>query len=386
MVTGRPGPGEPGHPLQRVPGRGRRRGAAARRTCTARTARAPATPTSPTALDLLAARAAAGALHRPRRDAVGGGPGDHRSSRSGCGIPVITSPNGMGCIPADDPLTLGFIGRNGAYPANQAGPPRRPRASPSARASTTARSSSWHPGYSWNFPKTQAGARRHRPAGAGPQLPADARHHRRRQGVHARSCSARWPRAQRGIDAPALRRVARAGAGWQAEWEAFVRPHFGDSTTPLRPEFVVDALQKVLPDDVILTLDSGVHHNWFMQFWKPRRPQSMLNSWGYSSMGFGVCGVLGAQLAAPDRPCVSVVRRRRLHDDALRRVHRGRVRPALRLGGLEQLRLGARSATSRYGMFGGREHRHGVLPAARPARSPTTRTSPPGRAPAAPTA
>src|SRR5690606_37069778 len=37
------------------------------------------------------------------------------------GIPVITSPTGMGCVPADDPLTLGFIGRNGAYPANQAG-------------------------------------------------------------------------------------------------------------------------------------------------------------------------------------------------------------------------------------------------------------------------
>jgi acetolactate synthase-1/2/3 large subunit len=65
-------------------------------------------------------------------------------------------------------------------------------------------------------------------------------------------------------------------------------------------------MQKVLPDDAILTCDSGVHHNWFMQFWKPKRTQSMLNSWGYSSMGFGVCSVMGAQLAAPDRPCVSV--------------------------------------------------------------------------------
>ena len=63
----------------------------------------------------------------------------------------------------------------------------------------------------------------------------------------------------------------------------------------------------MLPDDVILALDSGVHHNWFMQFWQARRPQSMLNSWGYSSMGFGVCGVMGAQLAAPERPCVAVV-------------------------------------------------------------------------------
>src|SRR5690606_12124965 len=37
------------------------------------------------------------------------------------GIPVITSPNGMGCVPVESELTLGFIGRNGAYPANQAG-------------------------------------------------------------------------------------------------------------------------------------------------------------------------------------------------------------------------------------------------------------------------
>src|SRR5690606_6413245 len=37
------------------------------------------------------------------------------------GIPVISSPNGMGTIDMEDPLSLGFIGRNGAYPANQAG-------------------------------------------------------------------------------------------------------------------------------------------------------------------------------------------------------------------------------------------------------------------------
>jgi acetolactate synthase-1/2/3 large subunit len=112
--------------------------------------------------------------------------------------------------------------------------------------------------------------------------------------------------ARRDVDASRYAEWRAEVARWRAEWEAFVRPHFADVTTPLRPEYVVDALQDVLPDDAILTLDSGVHHNWFMQFWRPRRAQSMLNSWGFSSMGFGVCSVLGAQLAAPERPCISV--------------------------------------------------------------------------------
>ena len=70
------------------------------------------------------------------------------------GIPVITSPNGMGCVPADDPLTLGFIGRNGAYPANQAGRHADLVLTIGTRFDDRS-SSSWHPGYSWNFPKTK---------------------------------------------------------------------------------------------------------------------------------------------------------------------------------------------------------------------------------------
>lgn len=220
------------------------------------------------------------------------------------GIPVITSPNGMGCIPGDHPLALGFIGRNGAYPANEAG--RRADLVVTLGTRFDDRSaSSWHPGYSWNFPSTrlvhvdidpQELGRNYAPTLG---IIADVRTFTR-QLLQALD---RRPELTASRSAPWLEQVR----GWQREWESFVRPHFGDSTSPLRPEFVVGTLQKLLPDDVILSLDSGVHHNWFMQFWQARRPQSMLNSWGYSSMGFGVCGVMGAQLAAPERPCVAVV-------------------------------------------------------------------------------
>lgn len=220
------------------------------------------------------------------------------------GIPVITSPNGMGAIRGDHPLALGFIGRNGAYPANEAG--RRSDLVITLGTRFDDRSSSsWYDGYSWNFPKTKLVHVDIDPQELGRNYAPDLGVIADVQ-VFARQLLKALPSRQE-IGATRYAPWLAQVQGWQTQWEAFVRPHFGDSTSPLRPEFVVGTLQKVLPDDVILALDSGVHHNWFMQFWQARRPQSMLNSWGYSSMGFGVCGVMGAQFAAPDRPCVAVV-------------------------------------------------------------------------------
>jgi len=221
---------------------------------------------------------------------------------SGFGIPVITSPNGMGCVPAEAMLTLGFIGRNGAYPANQAGRHADLVITLGTRFDDRS-SSSWHAGYSWNFPDCKLIHVDIDPQELGRNYAPDLS-----IVADVKTFVSQWLEL---LGSGQDYRQSLAGwhgdiGQWQKQWDAFVLPHFSDQGTPLRPEFVVGALQKVLPEDVILSLDSGVHHNWFMQFWKARRPQSMLNSWGYSSMGFGVCGILGAQLAAPDRVCVSV--------------------------------------------------------------------------------
>jgi acetolactate synthase I/II/III large subunit len=220
------------------------------------------------------------------------------------GIPVVSSPNGMGCLTMEDPLALGFIGRNGAYPANQAGRHADLVIAVGARFDDRS-SSTWHPGYSWNFPKTRLIHVDISPQELGRNYPptlgiiADARTFLR-QVLEALE-------GTKGLGHTRLSEWHRQVRGWQQEWDEFVRPHFAEATSPLRPEFVVKAVRAALPDDAILALDSGVHHNWFMQFWEARRPQTMLNSWGYSSMGFGVCSILGAQLAAPDKVCVAVV-------------------------------------------------------------------------------
>ena len=218
-------------------------------------------------------------------------------------IPVISSPNGMGCLDMSDPLSLGFIGRNGAYPANQAGRHTDLVLTLGARFDDRS-SSSWMPGYSWNFPQAKLIHVDVDHAEIGRNYAPDL-------GVLA---DARIFLVQL-LGELSARTVDKAGrlkewqadiAKWRAEWEAYIKPNFEIHASPLRPERVVADCRAVLPDDAIISLDSGIHHNWFMQFWNARRPQTMLNTWGYSGMGFGPSSILGAKLAAPDRPCVSI--------------------------------------------------------------------------------
>ena len=217
-------------------------------------------------------------------------------------IPVISSPNGMGCIPMAHPLSLGFIGRNGTFPANQAGRHADLVLAVGARFDDRS-SSSWIPGYSWNFPSTKL---------IHVDIDGDeiGRNYVPDLGIIADAGS--FLRQMLGATETILGSVPERRSwladleGWRQEWNDFIKPNFELKTSPLRPEQVVADTRAVLPDNAIISLDSGVHHNWFMQFWEAREPQTMLNSWGFSAMGFGVSGILGAKLAAPDRPCVAI--------------------------------------------------------------------------------
>ena len=217
-------------------------------------------------------------------------------------IPVISSPNGMGCIPMGHPLSLGFIGRNGTFPANQSGRNADLVIAVGARFDDRS-SSSWIPGYSWNFPATKL-------IHVDIDVDEIGRNYVPDLGITADAGS--FLRQMlgaveaKGEEVPAREAWLAEIEGWREEWQRFVAPNFELRTSPLRPEQVVTDIRAVLPDDAIISLDSGVHHNWFMQFWEARMPQTMLNAWGFSGMGFGVSGILGAKLAAPERTCVAI--------------------------------------------------------------------------------
>jgi len=172
-------------------------------------------------------------------------------------IPVITSPNGMGAVPMPHRLSLGFIGRNGTYPANQAGRHCDLLIAIGARFDDRS-SSSWIPGYSWNIPPTKLVHVDVDPAEIGRNYPVTL-------GIIS---DAKVFLSQLELEATS-RRVGgkRFGAwqemieGWKREWQTFTSPHFDTSSSPLRPERVVKEVRAALPDDGIISLDSGVHHN-----------------------------------------------------------------------------------------------------------------------------
>jgi acetolactate synthase-1/2/3 large subunit len=81
-------------------------------------------------------------------------------------------------------------------------------------------------------------------------------------------------------------------------------PH--EQKSPMEPMKVADELRRVLPRDSILAIDTGNHAHYFASFYPIYGPRSVLNSFGWTPMGFAPTAVIGAKLANPDRACVCV--------------------------------------------------------------------------------
>ncbi len=221
------------------------------------------------------------------------------------GIPVASSASGIGALDSENPLNLGLVARNGTYQANQATRQADVLLALGVRFDDRT-SSSWHPGYSFTIPPTKLihvdidpdEIGRNYPVALG--LMADVR-------TFLRQVRAELDSRKTTEEAADARTAWRDKIdGYRKEWDAFIAPGFVDDSSPIHPQRAAHEIDKVLPEDAILVSDIGIHHNWLIQFCKPTRPDSLIGSMGFGPMGFGVAGVLGAKLAAPDRPCVSV--------------------------------------------------------------------------------
>jgi len=100
--------------------------------------------------------------------------------------------------------------------------------------------------------------------------------------------------------------VREIESGLKSWWEtlearAMTKAH------PVNPQRVVWEMSPRLPDNAIVTSDSGSCANWYARDYRVKRGQISSLSGGLASMGAAVPYAIGAKFAHPDRPVIALV-------------------------------------------------------------------------------
>ncbi|ELP68187.1 thiamine pyrophosphate-requiring protein [Streptomyces turgidiscabies] len=90
-------------------------------------------------------------------------------------------------------------------------------------------------------------------------------------------------------------------------WRDVLERRAALSADPINPEFVARALDPLLPDNAIVTSDSGSTANWYARHLSMRPGMRSSLSGTLATMGCGVPYAIGAKFAHPDRPAIALV-------------------------------------------------------------------------------
>jgi len=98
-------------------------------------------------------------------------------------------------------------------------------------------------------------------------------------------------------------------AGWHediAGWKAKHPISYKQSTTIIKPQFVIQKLRELSDEDAIISTDVGQHQMWTAQFFEFNKPRTLLSSGGLGTMGYGLPAAMGAQVAFPGRQVITI--------------------------------------------------------------------------------
>lgn len=83
-------------------------------------------------------------------------------------------------------------------------------------------------------------------------------------------------------------------------------PRVSYDDVPLKPQSVIKEIAEVLTPESILTTDVGQNQMWAAHFFDTQKPRKFISSGGLGTMGFGFPAAIGAKIACPDNPVVSI--------------------------------------------------------------------------------
>lgn len=70
--------------------------------------------------------------------------------------------------------------------------------------------------------------------------------------------------------------------------------------------YIIETLWKVTNGDAIIATEVGQHQMWAAQFYKYKRPHTLITSGGLGTMGYGLGAALGAKVGCPEKIVVNI--------------------------------------------------------------------------------
>lgn len=98
-------------------------------------------------------------------------------------------------------------------------------------------------------------------------------------------------------------------APWHEDITGWKKKHpigYKESSTIIKPQFVIQKLRELSDDDAIISTDVGQHQMWTAQFFQFNKPRTLLTSGGLGTMGYGLPAAMGAQAAFPGRQVITI--------------------------------------------------------------------------------
>lgn len=89
-------------------------------------------------------------------------------------------------------------------------------------------------------------------------------------------------------------------------WQELHPLGYQDDGEQIKPQYVVEMLDKHTNGEAIIATEVGQHQMWAAQFYRFNDPRRFLTSGGLGTMGYGFPAAIGAKLARPDKVCIDI--------------------------------------------------------------------------------
>ncbi len=214
-------------------------------------------------------------------------------------VPVAMTLMGLGGFPGTNPLSLGMLGMHGSYASNMAVAKSDLLIAVGARFDdrVTGRLDAFAPHAEIihiDIDPTSISKN----VDVDIPIVADCKHALRAMNSWFDDSKEFAPKAMKEKHQPWLDQVR--------QWDEKHPLTYRDEGDIIKPQYVIEVLNKLTGGDAIITTEVGQNQMWAAQFYKFNEPRRLLTSGGLGTMGYGLPAAIGAKLAFPDKTVIDV--------------------------------------------------------------------------------